>query len=147
MSRISMNDEIGYRSWQAMKSRCYNPTDRAYKDYGGRGIEVCDRWRYSFENFLEDMGHKPSSKHTLERIDNDWYYEPGNCYWATRREQSCKLTEDYVYNIRPSTLPASVLAIEYDMAESTIYNIIAYRIWKDVIVPANALPKIKDLFA
>ena len=75
-----------YRSWDAMKARCQNPRATRYLDYGGRGIIVCERWQ-QFEAFLEDMGPRPEGL-TLDRINNDGNYEPGNCRWATRSEQS-----------------------------------------------------------
>jgi hypothetical protein len=76
-----------YRAWRGMKSRCYRTTIKCYPYYGGRGIRVCDRWLTSFENFLADMGRRPSSQHSLERKDPDGHYEPSNCKWATKEEQ------------------------------------------------------------
>lgn len=76
-----------YRIWRTMKDRCYREKCGCYETYGGRGIRVCDRWFNSFENFIEDMGLKPSPKHSIDRINNDGNYEPGNCRWATSVEQ------------------------------------------------------------
>lgn len=76
-----------YQSWSAMKYRCSNPNSHIWKYYGGRGVTVCERWagRDGFKNFFEDMG-EPNGK-TLDRINNDGNYEPGNCRWATMKEQ------------------------------------------------------------
>ena len=75
-----------YLSWAAMRQRCYKPATRGYEYYGGRGITVCDRWS-DFVAFLSDMGPKPSPKHSIDRINVDGNYEPGNCRWATGAEQ------------------------------------------------------------
>ena len=76
-----------YRSWQAAKQRCGNPKNTAYRWYGARGIEMCERWSNSFEAFFEDMGPRPINQ-TLDRIDPDGDYEPGNCRWATKAVQA-----------------------------------------------------------
>lgn len=77
-----------YGVWLGMKVRCYNPRTPGYKNYGGRGITVCDRWINSFENFVLDMGEPPSDKYSIERKNNSLGYTPKNCVWATRYEQN-----------------------------------------------------------
>lgn len=76
-----------YRAWGSMMHRCENPHNRHYARYGGRGIVVCERWR-KFEGFFEDMGERPTRRHSLDRIDNNRGYEKDNCKWSTKKEQS-----------------------------------------------------------
>ncbi len=86
--------EPEYETWRGMKKRCYLPKATGFKNYGGRGITVCDRWRVGeagvsgLECFIADMGKRPTADHSINRIDNDGNYEPGNCEWATRSTQT-----------------------------------------------------------
>lgn len=79
-----------YPTYASMKDRCYNINNKSYHNYGGRGIKVCHRWlgKYGFDNFISDMGKKPSPNHSLDRIDNNSSYEPNNCRWATIHQQA-----------------------------------------------------------
>lgn len=76
-----------WSAWAALRARCYVKTHKQYKNYGGRGIAVCERW-HTFDNFLEDMGKRPDKGYSIDRIDNSKGYEPGNCRWATTTEQN-----------------------------------------------------------
>ena len=77
-----------YKTWEGMKNRCLNPNYPEFHYYGGRGITVCPEWRSSFWQFVADMGPKPSSKHSIDRVNPNGDYEPNNCRWATSIEQA-----------------------------------------------------------
>src|SRR5580765_5211235 len=100
-----------FRIWTEMRSRCNNPRRKRYKDYGGRGITVCDRWQV-FENFFADMGHPPTSKHSLDRKDNNKGYSPDNCRWATQTEQANNTRKNVRITFQGKTLTMKELARE-----------------------------------
>ncbi|MBO7323463.1 MAG: hypothetical protein J6U51_07770 [Bacteroidales bacterium] len=77
-----------HKAWRHIKERCYNSNSKYFHNYGGRGVVMCERWKRSFENFLQDMGPAPSKQHSVDRINVDGNYEPGNCRWATRTQQN-----------------------------------------------------------
>lgn len=87
-----------YTAWENMTERCRSPKHPRWPRYGGRGITVCDRWR-AFANFLDDLGPRPSPAHSLERIDNDGRYEPGNVQWATRQQQAANKSSNRIVTI------------------------------------------------
>ena len=87
-SSHGMSKERIYKIWADIKTRCYNKNSTHFNHYGGRGIEMCERWKESFENFYKDMGDRPTNRHSVERIDVNGNYEPTNCKWATTSEQS-----------------------------------------------------------
>jgi hypothetical protein len=116
MSKRTVTPE--YISWRAMRKRCRNPRYDAYKNYGARGITICDRWE-SFDNFLADMGPRPAGM-SLDRIDNDGNYEPSNCRWATRYEQGRNTRKCHYRLINGELLTTSEAAIRLGVCRKTV---------------------------
>lgn len=98
-----------YKSWQAMKDRCCNPSSKDYPRYGGSGVTVCSRWLSSFENFFSDMGRRQKHQ-SLDRIDNNGNYEPGNCRWASGVTQSNNRRSSRLIDYNGETISISELA-------------------------------------
>lgn len=122
-----------YSVWAGLKSRCRNPKNPQFKHYGRRGIKVCDRWRNGeegksgFECFLEDMGEKPSSVHSIDRINTDGDYEPANCRWATKKEQNNNTRANHMVEYGGDRMSVS-MAIERSgirTCHSTVYTRLA----------------------
>ncbi len=109
-----------HQIWCHMRSRCHIPTDTGYHNYGGRGITVCDEWRESFAAFFEDMGERPSSEHSIDRIDNDGNYEPGNCRWATTKEQARNTRRSRMLTLNGKTMCVTDWAKEIGLTPSAL---------------------------
>ena len=109
--------------WNSMILRCTNPNSTSYARYGGRGIAVCARWR-KFENFYEDMGPRPSSRHTVERIDNSKGYEMDNCRWATYKEQARNARSNFIVNFKNEKMCLA----ELSERTGTPYSRLFYRV-------------------
>lgn len=114
-----------YRIWGAMKTRCTNPNTKAYKNYGGRGIAVCERWAKSFDAFLSDMGPIPGPQFSIERVENDRGYEPGNCIWATRLKQNQNARSNRRITIRGVTKVLEEWARTLGVAHAGLQRLLA----------------------
>lgn len=108
-----------YRVWERMKHRCYSQSSNSYPRYGGRGITVCDRWKASLANFVEDMGPRPEGA-TLDRIDNNKGYCPENCKWSTRQEQASNRRDNVNVTFNGKTQTAEAWAREYGLSGAAI---------------------------
>lgn len=111
-----------YRAWQAMINRCHRPKDVRFKDYGARGIMVCPRWRTSFQAFLDDMGQRPSRLMSLERLNNNGDYEPGNTGWASSTDQNRNQRTTKLYEHAGESLPLGEWAERAGMPYEVIYS-------------------------
>ena len=116
-----MSKSAEYKIWEGIMSRCYNHKVAHFKNYGGRGITVHERY-HSFINFYNDVGPRPTSKHTIDRIDNNRGYEPGNLRWATRQEQGLNKRNIRLITIRGQTKPLIVWAEENGICSRTLYS-------------------------
>lgn len=110
-----------YLAWVSMRARCRTETHSAYHNYGGRGITVCDAWANNFESFLQDVGRRPSKQHSLDRIDNDRGYEPGNVRWSTRTDQGNNRRTNVVLDYNGKAMTMSQWAEELGMSKNTLH--------------------------
>ena len=111
-----------YRVWDAMKQRCVNPNNSSYNRYGAKGIKVCDRWLNSFQNFLEDMGERPSKNHSIGRIKSELGYYKDNCRWETPLEQSRNISSNVWLEYNGETMLQTDWERKFGLKNSTIYN-------------------------
>jgi hypothetical protein len=128
-----------YRAWSCMLTRCENPNCKNYPNYGGRGIKVCEKW-HSFEVFFGDMGERPSPRHSLDRWpDNDGDYEPGNCRWATRRQQGRNRTTNAYVVVQGERLVLAEACERYGISHSRVRSRIkaGWPVEKAVVTPTK----------
>jgi len=132
-----------YKQWTAMKYRCDNPNNSGYHKYGGRGINVCTRW-YDFALFMDDMGSKPTTEHSIERIDNDGDYTPENCKWATPVEQARNTRQNHWITYKGETMCLTDWAVRLDMHAKTLdarVGRLGWTIEQAIETPVNAKRK------
>lgn len=116
-------------AWISMKTRCSTPSDTSYPNYGGRGITVCERWENSYENFLEDMGRRPSSVHSLDRKDTNGNYTPDNCKWSTRVEQNNNRRNNTILTFRGRSQTLTQWCSELHISPKTVRSRIVRSKW------------------
>lgn len=129
LRRHGLSGHAAYSSWQSMKTRCENPNDDNYHLYGGRGISVCPQWQ-TFDGFWTDMG--PSWRHggTIDRIDNDKGYEPGNCRWRTPKQQANNRRTNRMIQTPKGLMNVTEAAAAFGISRATIFARIRYG-WPD----------------
>jgi hypothetical protein len=126
-----------YKSWAAMIRRCYSPESNRYRNYGARGVVVCDRWRNSFSAFIADMGVRPSTRHSIDRINVNGNYEPSNCRWSTAKEQNRNRTSNLLIEhdgqVKCLAEWAEFLGVESRLAQNRIR--MGWDPWMALITP------------
>jgi hypothetical protein len=122
--------------WRTMIYRCENKSQACYPRYGGRGIRVCGRWKASFDDFLADMGPRPSAEHSIERCDNNGNYEPGNCRWATRLEQGANRRNNKIVHFEGRNWHVYALARHIGVPRERL----AMRLWRGWTVEEAVAP-------
>lgn len=120
-TRHGHSSEPEFGAWVQMLGRCLNPKNQAYPLYGARGISVCPRWK-TYEKFLADMGRRPSTKHSLDRIDNDRGYEPGNCRWTDHQTQMNNTRRNVVIEHDGRSQTVAQWAREIGVSERALRN-------------------------
>lgn len=117
-----------YRAWQEMRQRCKNPNHKFYKNYGGRGVQVCERWN-DFQNFLDDVGFKPSNKYSIDRINNDGNYSPENCRWTNSKQQARNRSNNVLYTYKGQSFTIPEWAEKFNINKSTLHSRINKHGW------------------
>jgi hypothetical protein len=115
-----------WRAWRNMRQRCYNVKHADWHRYGGRGITVCQEWLQSFEQFLADMGPRPSAAYSLDRIKNDQGYSRANCIWVTKKQQSRNTSSNRLLTFLGRTQTVSAWAEELQIKVNTLYSRLSY---------------------
>lgn len=133
-----MTESPEYATWTRIKTRCYNPRDISYHNYGGRGIFVCERWLNSFSNFLSDLGLRPSNSHSIERMDYNGPYSPDNCIWATKLSQANNTRKNRLLTFAGKTLTISQWSRETGIQSRTLLYRLKHRWTNEKILTTPA---------
>lgn len=153
-SKHGQSKSKAYNAWSNITDRCTNPNNKDFHHYGGRGIQVCERWRNSFEAFLLDMGQPPSSKHSIDRIQVDGNYEPSNCRWATQKEQTRNMRKSHMLTWEGKTQCISAWAEELNVPRHLFHSRLKLgwsiekifrRIFEDMALTEATQPFLQDL--
>lgn len=143
---INKIEKSMYKIYASMKQRCLNKKTKGYENYGARGIKICERWINSFENFYNDMGLRPSLKHSIDRIDNDGDYTPENCKWALHEEQMQHTTKTVEVTINGETKSLEYWCKKFNVCSNTVRGRIKRKVFDtyEQAILAPKKPKLKD---